>query len=129
VLCEHVLQKLLTSDSWKTLCQLKEVDGFASRLATVYITSLPPAGRDAADDLALYCRVLGLLIRSWMVRIPDKDRESFVGIVAEVEDVLKRRQERLDKLKESARSKVAKIINLEGQMLRQLAIKLEHLEK
>lgn len=128
MLCELILQRLLTSDSWKTLCGL-EADGFASKLATVYITSLPPARRDGADDLALYCRVLGLLIRSWMLRIPDKERESFGGIVAEVEDVLKIRQERLDKLKESGRTKVAKIINLEGQMLRQLAIKLEHLEQ
>ena len=128
MLCELILQRLLTSDSWKTLCGL-EVDGFASRLATVYITSLPPARRDGADDLALYCRVLGLLIRSWMLRIPDKERESFGGIVAEVEDVLKIRQEQLGKLKEPGRSKVANIINLEGQMLRQLAIKLEHLEQ
>lgn len=60
-----------------------------------------------------------------MVRIPDIERESFRGIVSEVEDVLKRRQERLDKMKEAERVKVANTINLEGQILRQLAIKLE----
>jgi hypothetical protein len=119
-----MLQGLMPSESIKTIEELDDPTDLSQRIIQVYISSLPsPTGKTAAMDLEKYCVVFGLLIRSWMIFT--KAGERFVGLVDAVEDVVKMRQERVDRLKAPLRLKVAKVINREGQILRQLAIKLE----
>jgi hypothetical protein len=119
-----MVQGLLPSESIKTIEELEDPTDLSQRIIQVYISSLPSqTGKTAAMDLEKYCVVLGLLIRSWMIYT--KAGEPFVGPVDAVEDVVKIRQERVDRLKAPLRLSVAKVINREGQILRQLAIKLE----
>jgi hypothetical protein len=119
-----MVQGLLTSESMKMIEGLEDPTDLSQRIIQVYIASLPsPNGKTAAMELEKYCVVLGLLMRSWMVYT--KAEERFVGLVDAVEDVMEMRQERVDRLKGPVRLSVAKVVNREGLILRQIAIKLE----
>jgi hypothetical protein len=119
-----MVQGLLPSESMKRLKALPKPITLSKRIVQVYISSLPSSSEKyAAMELEKYCVVLGLLMRSWMVCTKAKER--FVGLVDAVEDVIQMRQKRLETLKGPVRMSVAKVLNREGQILQQLAIKLE----
>ena len=119
-LCEMMAQQL-SPESAKTISKLGQED-FSSRVLRGYILSLPPAGREAAPDLAKYCIVTGFLFRGWIVYT--KGEEEYSGLLGIVDEATSKRQGRLEMLRGSAKADVERIVNSEGLMMKTMAMRV-----
>lgn len=119
-LCEMMAQQL-SPESAKTISKFEE--DFSSRVLKCYILCLPPAGREAAPDLAKYCVVTGFLFRAWMVYT--KGEEGYSGLTEVVDEAIRKRLGRLDMLRGSAKEDVTRIVNSEGFMMKTMAIRVQ----
>jgi hypothetical protein len=120
-LCEVMAQQL-SPESAKAVSKLEQED-FSSRVLKCYILCLPPAGREAAPDLAKYCVVTGFLFRGWIGYT--KGEEGYSGLIEIVEEAHRKRLGRLDMLRGSAKEDVARIVNSEGFMMKAMAIRVQ----
>src|SRR5271169_6801895 len=90
---------------------LKEL---SAKVFRAYVPSLPATRRDGANDLVKYCIVTGFLFRGWVVST--KAKEGYPGLTEIINEAIRRRQNRLENLKDGGRGDVENIIRHEAIM-------------
>lgn len=113
----------LSAESVKAINKF-HLEDFSLKVFRAYIPSLPPTGREAATDLAKYCVVTGFLFRGWVVY--NKAKERYSGLSAIVQEAIRRREERLESLKDGARADVEGVVQRESRIMLALAKKVQN---
>jgi hypothetical protein len=92
-------------------------------LPKVYLPSLPKT----ADELGMYCIVVGFLLRTWLVcnLVHSKVKQSCPGLAAAVDKANLRRKQKIVSIKGAKAMEVRSIIDAEERMMKIVVMKLE----
>jgi hypothetical protein len=98
------------------------LEELSAKVFRAYVPSLP-ATRDGSNDLIKYCIVTGFLFRGWVVST--KAKEKYPGLTGIINEAIRRRENRLESLKDGGKGDAENVIRHEAIMMKALTMKVE----